>query len=71
LDQDAPKLARYGILRLVCDLMSVSGMIEVDERNRSIKRIVLNRAAPLASGFLNALRALLLPQHVSVILDKI
>ncbi|MFL6285560.1 MAG: hypothetical protein ACJ74Q_20685, partial [Pyrinomonadaceae bacterium] len=64
-------LARYGILRLVRDLMSVSGMIEVEPRKFSIKRIVLNCAAPLASGFLNALRALLLPQHVSIILDKI
>jgi hypothetical protein len=71
LTEVSPKLARFGILRLVRDLMSVSGMIESDQRNSSITRIVLNRAAPLASGFLNALRALLLPQHVSVILDKI
>jgi hypothetical protein len=46
-------------------------MIEVDQRKLSIKRIVLNLAAPFASGFLNALRALLLPQHVSIILGKI
>ena len=71
LTQAAPKLARFGILRLVRDLLSVSGKIEVDQRNSSIKRIVLNRAAPLASGFFNALRALLLPQHVSIILGKI
>jgi hypothetical protein len=71
LAEVAPKLARYGILRLVRDLMSVSGMIEVEPRRLSIERIVLNRAAPLASGFLNALRALLLPQHVSIILDNI
>jgi len=71
LTESAPKLARFGILRLVRDLMSVSGKIEINERNGSIKRITLNRAAPLASGFFNALRALLLPQHVSIILDKI
>jgi hypothetical protein len=71
LTKAAPNLARFGILRLVRDLMSVSGKIEIDQRKLSIKRIVLNRAAPLASGFLNALRALLLPQHVSIILDKI
>jgi hypothetical protein len=71
LTEVAPKLSRLGILRMVRDLMSVSGMIEVDQRKLSIKRIVLNRAAPLAGGFLNALRALLLPQHVSIILDKI
>jgi len=71
LTESAPKLARFGILRLVRDLMSVSGKIEINERNGSIKRITLNRAAPLASGFFNALQALLLPQHVSIILDKI
>jgi hypothetical protein len=71
LTETAPKLARFGILRLIRDLMSVSGMIEVDQRKLSIKRIVLNRAAPLAGGLLSALRAMLLPQHVSIILDKI
>lgn len=71
LTDTAPKLARFGILRLVRDLMSVSGMIELDQRKLSIERIVLNRAAPLASGFLSALRALLLPQHIPIILDKI
>ena len=71
LTESAPKLARFGILRLVRDLLSVSGKIELNQRNSSIKRIIVNRAAPLASGFFNALRALLLPQHVSVILDEI
>jgi hypothetical protein len=63
--------ARFGILRLVRDLMSVSGNIEINERKGAIKRITLNRAAPPASGFFNALRALLLPEQVSIILDKI
>jgi hypothetical protein len=71
LTESAPKLARFGILRLVRDLLSVSGMIELNQRNSSIKRIIVNRAAPLASGFLIALRALLLPQQVVIILDKI
>lgn len=66
LTATAPKLARFGILRLVRDLLSVSGMIELDQRNSSVKRIIVNRAAPLASGFFNALRALVLPQHVSM-----
>jgi hypothetical protein len=72
---ERPKKSRKPITAarrsLVRDLMSVSGMIEVEPRKLSIERIVLNRAAPLASGFLNALRALLLPQHVTIILDKI
>ncbi|MDQ3259044.1 MAG: hypothetical protein M3R15_35135 [Acidobacteriota bacterium] len=67
----APKLARFGIRRMVRYLLRVSGKIELNQRNSSIKRIILNRAAPLASGFLNALRALLLPQQVVIILDKI
>lgn len=71
LTEVAPKLSRFGILRLVRDLLSISGRIELDQRKLSIKRIVLNRAAPLATGYLSALRALLLPQHVSIILDKI
>ncbi len=71
LTASAPKLARFGILRLVRDLLSVSGMIEIDQRKHSVKRIVLNRAAPLASGFLSALRALMLQEQVSLILDKI
>lgn len=71
LIESAPKLGRFGILRLVRDLLSVSGKIELNQRNSSIKRIIVNRAAPLASGFFNALRALLLPQQVVIILDKI
>jgi hypothetical protein len=70
LAASAPKLARFGTLRFVRDLLSVSGMIQLDQKNR-VKRIVLNRAAPLASGFFNALRGLLLPHHVTLILDKI
>jgi hypothetical protein len=68
---EAKSRTRFGILRLVRDLMSVSGKIEINERNSSIRRITLNRAAPLASGFLNALLGLLLPEQVSIILDKI
>ena len=71
LTEAAPKFARFGILRLVRDLMSISGMIELDQRKLSIKRIVLNRAAPLANGVFNALRALLLQEQVVIILDKI
>lgn len=71
LTATAPKLARFGILRLVRDLLSISGKIEINARNSSIIRITLNRAAPLVSGFFNALRALLLPEHVSIILGEI
>jgi hypothetical protein len=67
----APKLSRYGVLRLVRDLLHVSGIIEMNKRRNLVKRIVLNRAAPLVRGFPDALRELLLPQKVELILRKI
>ena len=70
LAEDAPRLSRYGSLRIVCDLMSISGLIELDQRNK-VKRIILNRAASLARGLLSALRRLLLQEDVVIILDKI
>ena len=53
------------------DLLHVGGMVERNERRTSVKRIVLNRAAPLVRGFLAALRELLLPQKVVLILREI
>jgi hypothetical protein len=70
LCEESPRLIRYGTLRFVRDLMSVSGFIEMDPRG-SIKRIVLNRAAWFARGLLSALRVLLSPEQVVIILDKI
>ena len=70
LAEETPRLKRYGTLRLVRDLLSVSGVVEVDQRNR-VKRIILNRAAALARGLLSALRHLLLREDVTIILDKI
>lgn len=67
----APKLSRYGVLRLVRDLLHVSGMVELNVRSNSVKRIILNRAAPLVRGFLAALRELLAPQKVVLILREI
>ena len=67
----APKLSRYGVLRMVRDLLHVSGIVEMNKRRTSVKRIVLNRAAPLVRGFLAALRELLAPQKVVLILREI
>jgi len=67
---EVSKIKRQGVLRMVRDVYHVCGFVEAGAKG-AIKRIVLNRAAPLATGFLSALRALLLPQHVSIILDKI
>jgi len=60
----APKLSRYGVLRLVRDLLHVGGIVEMHKQRNSVKRIVLNRAAPLVHGFLAPLRELLAPQKV-------
>jgi hypothetical protein len=70
LTEETPKLSRYGTLRFVRDLMSISGIIELDQRDK-VRRIILNRAAALARGLLRALRRLLLQEQVVIILDKI
>jgi hypothetical protein len=70
LAAETPQLRHYGTLRMVRDLMSISGFVELDQRNK-VKRIILNRAAALARGLLSALRHLLLPEDVVIILDKI
>ena len=70
LAEETPQLSRYGTLRFVRDLMSISGVVELDQRNK-VRRIILNRAAALARGLLSALRRLLLQEDVEIILDKI
>lgn len=66
----ALKLSRYGVLRLVRDLLHVSGIVKMNKQMNSVKRIVLNRAAPLVRGFLAAMRELLAPQKVVLILRE-
>jgi hypothetical protein len=70
LEDVTPQLRRYGTLRFVRDLMSISAVVELDQRNK-VRRIILNRAAALARGLLSALRHLLLQEEVAIILDKI
>ncbi len=62
---DAPKLKRYGVLRLVRDVFTVSGFVEVGGAGK-IKRIGLNRASALARHCTKSLRALLEAEHVSI-----
>ena len=71
LIEQVPKLARFGTLRLVRDVLSVSGKVEFDSKARKLKRIVLNRAAPIISKLLTAFRSLLLAEQVSLILGEI
>ncbi len=70
LSSKAPKLSRYGLLRLVRDVMQVSGFIELSRANK-VKRIVLNKAAPLARRWAEAFRTLLKPQHVAFRLNRV
>lgn len=66
---ETPKLKRYGVPRLVRDVLTISGMVEVSEA-RVVTRITLNKAAPLARHCLKALQALLKREHVRVILGE-
>jgi hypothetical protein len=61
-----PRLARYGLVRLVRDIWGISGFVVHDPRTGSVLRIVLNRAAPLAPALAAALHRLLAPDHVAV-----
>ena len=64
-----PKLREYGFLRLVRDAFQVSGLVELDARGKVIK-IVLNQMAAWAKSCISALKALLKPERVSVILGE-
>jgi hypothetical protein len=66
---DAPKLKRYGVARLVRDVLQVSGFLELAATGL-IKRIVLNGASALARHCAKSLRVLLKREHVSVILGE-
>lgn len=62
---DAPKLKRYGVVRLVRDVLQVSGFLEL-EATGIIKRIILNGAWALARHCAKSLRVLLKREHVAV-----
>jgi hypothetical protein len=64
-----PKVAGYGMLRMVRDVFHVSGTIQVDAMGH-IVQLVLNQAAPLAQGLVDALAILLAPAHVAVSLGE-
>jgi hypothetical protein len=64
-----PKLARYGIVRLVRDLFHISGRILFDAVGH-IVQIVLNQAAPLVLVLADALRPLLMPAHIAISLGE-
>lgn len=64
-----PTLARYGLLRLVRDVGQISGFLVFTPAGQ-IVAVVLNHAAPLATGLATALGALLAPDSVAVSLGQ-
>ena len=60
-----PRLRRYGLKRLVRDVLHISGFLVRDARGR-VLRIILNQRAPLARGLARSLDVLLRPAHIAV-----
>ena len=69
LSDEAPKLRRYGVQRIVRDVLAVSGFIELGKKG-AIKRVVLNGASTLGRTCAKALRLLLEAEHVQVTLGE-
>ncbi len=70
LQAQCPPVRRFGILRLVRDVLRISGFAVRDASGR-LTAVVLNQAAPLAHGLAAALCQLLAPLHVAVTLGEI
>jgi hypothetical protein len=64
-----PEAARYGIQRMVRDLLAVAGAVEFDAAGGMV-RILLNEADALARRFLPAFQALVGPEHAAVTLGQ-
>jgi hypothetical protein len=67
--EDAPKLKRYGVQRIVRDVLAVSGFLELGKDER-VKRVVLNSRSAIGKACAKALRLLLEAEHVRVILGE-
>ncbi len=66
---EQPKLRHYGIVRMVRDVLQVSGTLIVDGMGHLVA-IILNQAAPLVRGLVAALARLLAPAHIAVNLGQ-
>jgi hypothetical protein len=69
LVEQQPRLAHYGMLRMVRDVFHIQGRIGLD-RHGHVVRIVLNQAAPLVRGIGTALQIILAPAHIAVNLGE-
>jgi hypothetical protein len=65
-----PRVAQFGMLRLVRDVCHMNGMIIFDHLDR-VRHIILNQADPLAQELCAGLRALLAQEQVAVTLGEI
>jgi hypothetical protein len=65
-----PRLKQYGIVRLLRDVLCVSGFVETDERGEA-KGVVLNRGSTLARLLVGGLREVLIEQNVTVSLGSL
>jgi hypothetical protein len=65
-----PRLARVGLLRLVRDVLHISGFVVLHEDTGLLAQVVLNRSAPLADGLVQGLHRLLAPEHIGVSLGE-
>lgn len=64
------KLYPFGIKRIVRDLFHISGLVEFDREDKII-RIILNQSSRLAALLCKALKFILEPLHIAVILGEI
>lgn len=65
-----PRVAQFGMLRLVRDVCHMNGMIIFDHMAR-VRQIILNQADPLAQELCSGLLALLAQEQVAVTLGEI
>ena len=66
LEAGVSKIKKYEVKRMVKDVFSVSGFIEIDQASE-IKRVVINKVAPLARLRTKCLQGLQRQEHVAVI----
>jgi len=69
LVSESPRLMRYGVPRIVRDVLHLSGFVELEGAS-AIKRIVLNSASALARQCAKSLRVMLKQEHVRVSLGE-
>jgi hypothetical protein len=69
LSPASPRLASYGALRLVRDVLGIGGLVEFDQ-DGATTRVVLNKGAPQVSCLAEAFRSLLRPQQIAVCVEQ-